>query len=358
MKLALSLAEKGRGYTSPNPLVGAVVVKNNKIIGKGYHEIYGKAHAEVNAINNAGIDANDATLYVTLEPCNHAGHTPPCTEKIIESGIRRVVVAMCDPNPNVLGCGMPYLREKGIEITSGVCEDEAKKLNEIFIKYITKKRPFVILKCASTLDGQIATKTYDSKWITNEHSRAFVHKLRHSMSSIMVGVGTILKDNPMLTTRLGDIKGKDPVRIILDTNLSIPLDAKVLHIDSLAETLIITGDEISIEKKERIENSGKTKIITCAAKNGLIDLNSLMDKIASLKIDSVLIEGGATVIASALKSNIVDKICFFYAPKILGGNDGIPICSGKGFDKIEDSIKVKDIKFKRFGDDLMVEGYI
>jgi len=355
MKIAIDLARKGEGFTSPNPMVGAVVVKDGKIVGTGYHQAAGLAHAEVNAIDDAGNNAKGGTLYVTLEPCNHTGRTPPCTEKILKAGIKRVVSSMYDPNPDVKGGGIAYLKEKGIEITTGVCEDEAKKLNEIFIKYIRTRLPFVIVKCAATLDGRIATRTGDSKWVSCETSRRFVHQLRHATDAIMVGIGTVKKDNPALTTRL-DNKGKDPVRIILDTHLSVPEDAKVLKNDSDAETFVITGNNIQPDKKSKIA-SKKVKIIESPLKEGRIDFASLMSQLGSLGITSILIEGGSQVIASAFAAKIVDKIIFFYAPKILGGDDGVPICKGKGPALMKDSIQIRDINIRRFDDDVMIEGY-
>ncbi|QTA86399.1 bifunctional diaminohydroxyphosphoribosylaminopyrimidine deaminase/5-amino-6-(5-phosphoribosylamino)uracil reductase RibD [Desulfonema magnum] len=358
MKMALNLAAKGEGFTSPNPMVGAVVVKDNIVIGKGYHEAVGKAHAEVNAIDDAGSAAKGAVLYVTLEPCNHTGRTPPCTEKILGAGIRQVVVAMNDPNPDVTGGGNDYLKSHGVDVISGICEDEAKKLNEVFIKYIRTKRPFVLLKCAMTLDGRIAARTGDSKWVSGEASRKFVHRLRHATDAIMVGIGTVKNDDPSLTTRLDDMKGSDPTRIILDTHLSIPQNAKMLRSDSDADTLIITGDSVSADKRAGIEKNKNVRVVESPLKNGVIDLDLLMDRLGAMGVTSLLIEGGGNVIASAMKAGIIDKINFFYAPKILGGDDGIPVCKGPGPDLMSDSAPVKNINVRRFGDDIMIEGYI
>ena len=249
MLLALDLAQQGTGFTSPNPMVGAIVVKDNRIVGKGYHAAAGQPHAEVNAIEDAGAAARGGTLYVTLEPCNHAGRTPPCTEKILTAGIGRVVAAMRDPNPDVKGGGLAYLADKGVEVTAGVCEDSAVRLNEVFIKYIRTKHPFVIVKCAATLDGRIATRTGDSKWVSGAASRAFVHGLRHAVDAIMVGVGTVNADNPSLTTRIDGLKGKDPLRFIIDTRLSISEDARVLNLTSDAETTIVAGPWLQMKKK-------------------------------------------------------------------------------------------------------------
>ena len=357
MKMALALAKKGQGFTSPNPMVGAVVVNDGRVVGKGYHRAVGEAHAEINAINDAGIASKGATLYVSLEPCNHTGRTPPCSTEICKAGINRVVIAMNDPNPEVKGGGIDYIQSQGVEVTSGVCEEEAKRLNEAFIKYVTKKRPFVIVKCASTLDGRIATRTGDSKWISGEESRAFVHRLRHAVDGIMVGINTVKKDNPALTTRLQDMKGRDPVRIILDTNLSMPEEAKVLRLDSDSDIIIITGDSVSGDKKIKLQSQG-AKIIEAPVKDNLIDLDELMNSLGALGITSLLIEGGSRVIASALSAKIVDKVVFFYAPKILGGDDGVPVCKGPGPDLMDGCIPVKNINVRRFGDDVMIEGYL
>ena len=361
MQMALDLAKKGEGFTSPNPMVGAVIVKDGNVVGKGYHKAAGEAHAEVNAIDKAGALAKNATLYVTLEPCNHTGRTPPCTEKIVDSGIRRVVAAMNDPNPGVKGGGLDYLKSRGIIIAVGVCEKQAKRLNEFFIKYVRTKRPFTIVKCASTLDGRIATKTGDSRWVTGEESRQFVHQLRHAVDAIMVGINTVEKDNPSLTTRLTtspkNAKHLDPTRIILDTHLRISEKAKLLQLHSDSDTMLITGPLVSSDKKTRLEKKG-VRIIESPVSDGLIDLDRLMDFLGSLGITSLLIEGGGRVFASALSAGIVDKVLFFYAPKILGGDDGIPICKGPGADLMDHCIPVKDIQVRRFGDDIMIEGYI
>jgi diaminohydroxyphosphoribosylaminopyrimidine deaminase/5-amino-6-(5-phosphoribosylamino)uracil reductase len=356
MKKALALAKKGQGYTSPNPMVGAVIVKDGEVKGKGYHQAVGQAHAEVNAIEDAGARSKGATLYVNLEPCNHTGRTPPCTRKILEAGIKRVVVAMEDPNP-IAGGGCFFLKQRGIEVLTGICENRAKKLNEAFLKYVNTKSPFVTIKCAATLDGRIATRTGDSRWVTGEKSRRYVHRLRHAVDAILVGIGTIHADNPNLTTRLGSKKGSDPVRIVLDTHLSISPDARILKLDSNSDTILITGNSVSEDKKKKILKKGVRQIVQ-PVKDGQIDLKPLMVQLGAMGITSLLVEGGGRVIASALKSGIVDKALFFYAPKILGGDDGIPICRGPGPPRMKDCIRVKNIRLQRFGDDVMIEGYI
>lgn len=357
MQMALDLAIKGEGYTSPNPMVGAVVVKNGRVVGSGYHQEVGGPHAEVNAIDAAGKLAEGATLYVTLEPCHHTGRTPPCTRKIVEAGIKRVVLAMIDPNEDVAGGGADYLEQQGIRVTTGICREQSSKLNEAFIKFVRTSRPFTIAKCAATLDGRIATRSGDSKWVTGEKSRQYVHRLRHAVDGILVGINTVRADDPSLTTRLPDGRGKDPVRIILDTYLAIPTEARLLQQDSAADTIIVVGGEVPKEKQAAIEKDG-TRVIQSKVKDGLIDMNALMDRLGEMGICSLLIEGGSRVLASALNAGIVDKVAFFYAPKILGGDDGIPICSGSGPELMSQSIPLNHINIQRFDDDIMIEGYI
>jgi diaminohydroxyphosphoribosylaminopyrimidine deaminase/5-amino-6-(5-phosphoribosylamino)uracil reductase len=357
MKIALNLAEKGLGRTSPNPMVGAVLVKDDQVVGRGYHQRAGGPHAEVNAIDDAGERARGATLYVTLEPCNHFGRTPPCTHKIADAGIRRVVVAMGDPNPGVQGGGNGYLQDHDIDVTTGICEKEARKLNEAFITWVTTGRPFVVVKCAATLDGRIATRTGDSRWVTGPASRQFVHRIRHAVDGIMIGVETVKKDDPSLTTRLDGATGSDPTRIILDTHLSIPLAAKLLHQTSHAPTWVVCATNAPVERRAALENAG-AKVITAPLKGRRIDLSALMQQLGGMGITSLLIEGGGMVIGSAFASDIVNKICFFYAPKILGGDDGVPICRGTGPESMHQSIAVHDLTVFRFDTDVMLQGYL
>jgi diaminohydroxyphosphoribosylaminopyrimidine deaminase/5-amino-6-(5-phosphoribosylamino)uracil reductase len=357
IKMAIELAGQGRGYTAPNPMVGAVIVKAGVVVGKGYHEQAGGPHAEINAIADACGRADGATLYVSLEPCNHHGRTPPCTEAIIQSGIRRVVVGMEDPNPDVRGGGIQFLKDHGIDVISGVLRDESERLNEFFVKYVSTKRPFVILKCACTLDGSIATRTGDSKWITNEQSRGFVHELRHAVDAIMVGIGTVDKDNPRLTTRVENKQGCDPIRIILDSRLSISPDAHLLNIVSDSDTVIVTGPDVPEEKRRQLTARG-VRILSTQLKDGQIDIDILMTRLGEMGITSLLIEGGSRVNASAIRAGIVDKIYLFYAPKILGANDGIPVFAGKGPALMSESLRIKDVTVHRFEDDVMIKGYL
>lgn len=357
MQMALDLAARGRGFTSPNPLVAAVVVKDGAVVGQGYHQLAGGPHAEVYAIDAAGEQARGATLYVNLEPCNHTGRTPPCTLKIVEAGIRRVVVGMQDPNPAVTGGGADFLKQRGIEVTLGVCGEAAEALNEVFIKYIRTRRPFVIAKCAATLDGRIATRTGDSKWVAGEAARACVHELRHAVDAILVGVGTVAADDPRLTTRIAGREVKDPVRVILDTHARIPLSARVLHHASAADTIVVAGPGASVDAQRRIAGKG-VRVIEAATRDGRIDLSALMGQLGGMGITSILIEGGSRVLASAFRAGVVDKACFFFAPLISGGDDGVPICSGPGPDRMRDCIRLVRIRTRRFGDDVMIEGYV
>ncbi|MFP3998361.1 MAG: bifunctional diaminohydroxyphosphoribosylaminopyrimidine deaminase/5-amino-6-(5-phosphoribosylamino)uracil reductase RibD [Desulfobacterales bacterium] len=356
MKIALELAEKGRGRTSPNPMVGAVIVKHGKIIGRGWHESAGGAHAEVNAIAGAAGQTRGATLYVTLEPCNHHGRTPPCTKAILDAQIKRVVCAMADPNPDVKGGGAKYLASCGVKVETGICEQEARRLNESFIKFVTTGRPFVILKSAATLDGKIASKTGDSKWVTGPAARRHVHLMRHFSDAILVGINTVRADDPSLTARLEDIEAKDPLRVILDTRLSIPENARVLTQKSPAQTVIAASGAIDQKKAGRLEKKGARVLYLPATDRG-VDLNALAKELGRMKITSLLVEGGSRVSAAFLAAGLVDKICFFYAPRILGG-DGIAMLSGPGPERMASSIQVSDISIRCFEEDILVEGYI
>ncbi|MCP3942261.1 MAG: bifunctional diaminohydroxyphosphoribosylaminopyrimidine deaminase/5-amino-6-(5-phosphoribosylamino)uracil reductase RibD [Desulfobacteraceae bacterium] len=362
MREALSLALKGKGFTSPNPCVGALIVKNGVIVGKGWHRAAGMAHAEVAAIEDAQKTNPDntrgATIYVTLEPCNHFGKTPPCTHKIIDAGISRVVVGCKDPNPYVGGGGILYLKEKGLEVVHGLLEKEAQTLIEDFIWYTRKdKTPFVILKSAATLDGYIATSTGDSQWITNEKSRNRVHQLRHEVDAILIGSGTLHADNPSLTSRIVNTITKDPLRVILDSKLSIDEAAQVINQQSDAGTLLVVGPDAPSKKRKRLEKKG-VGVLELPLKNGRLDLGQLMIKLGQMSIQSVLIEGGGKVAAAVLKEGIVNKVLFFLAPKFLGGSDGIPVFDGKGPEKICDAFQLKQMEIAMFDNDLLITGYL
>ncbi|MBP3041385.1 bifunctional diaminohydroxyphosphoribosylaminopyrimidine deaminase/5-amino-6-(5-phosphoribosylamino)uracil reductase RibD [Bacillaceae bacterium Marseille-Q3522] len=355
MYRALDLAKKGVGFTNPNPLVGAVIVKDGRIIGEGYHKFYGGDHAEINAISSASEDVSGAEMYVTLEPCSHYGKTPPCVDAIIKNRIKKVIIGFQDPNPLVSGRGIKFLRENGVEVVTGVLENEGKALNEIYLKYISTGLPFCIMKTAMTLDGKIATYTGDSKWITGELSRKYVHQLRHRVSGIIVGIGTVLADDPMLTTRIKD--GRDAARIIVDSSGKIPLEAKVLHVQSAAPTIIATTAKADKDKITVLKQIG-TQVIVTPIKEGAVDLSYLMKALGEMKIDSILLEGGSKLNFSALKEGIVDKVNAFIAPKIIGGDMAKTAVGGRGAAYMKEAIPLKNIEIHHFGPDIMLEGWI
>ena len=357
MKAALGLAQKGLGKTSPNPAVGAVIVRKGEIVAAGFHRKAGGPHAEVEALDRLEGRARPGDmLYVTLEPCNHHGRTPPCTQAILEKGIRKVVVGMRDPNPRVTGGGCDFLSGHGVEVVTGILEEECRRLNEAFATYVTKGRPFVIAKTALTLDGWTATSTGHSRWVTNERSRAWVHRLRSQVDGILVGVGTVKADDPLLNTRLRKGRGKDPVRIIVDTRLSVPKNARVLRDPQGAETVIAVGEDVPGARLERLQKRG-ISFLLCPKKEGRIDLRALMDRLAAKSITSVLLEGGATLMGAMIRERLVDKFCIFKAPKILGGSDGWPMALGQGPRRMDQSIPLEDIRIRRFGEDLLIIGY-
>ncbi|EQB63745.1 MAG: hypothetical protein RBG1_1C00001G1324 [candidate division Zixibacteria bacterium RBG-1] len=349
MQLALKLAQKGLGKTSPNPMVGTVIVKNGKIIGSGYHRMAGDRHAEVIALQYAGKNSKSATLYVNLEPCCHFGQTPPCTEEIINSGIKKVVCAMIDPNPKVKGKGIEILKKNKIKIEVGLLEEEAKKLNEAYIKYMTTGLPFVILKWASTLDGKIATVDGDSKWISNDQSRKFAHKLRSQVDAVLVGVDTMIKDDPELNTRL--VKGKNPVKIILDTKGRMSLNSKIVSNAKSERTILATV----CADKERFENSNLEVWKLKENQKGQVDLLSLLKKTGENKITSILIEGGQKVLTSFMQEKLVDKVYCFIAPKIIG--KGLDAVAELGIRKISDSVQLKNVEIKKIEDNVLISGY-
>ncbi|MBW9147970.1 bifunctional diaminohydroxyphosphoribosylaminopyrimidine deaminase/5-amino-6-(5-phosphoribosylamino)uracil reductase RibD [Clostridium sp. CM028] len=357
MRRALELSKKAVGFVNPNPLVGAVIVKDNRIIGEGYHEYFGGPHAEVNAFKNAKENVEGATMYVTLEPCAHYGKTPPCADAIVQNKISKVVIGMIDPNPLVAGKGIEILRSSGIEVTTGIMETEIKKTNEIFIKYITHKKPFCIMKTAMTIDGKIATSIGESKWISNEKSRAYVHELRHMVTGIMVGIGTVLSDDPELTTRRECIISKNPIRIIIDSTAKIPIDAKVLKCDEKTKTIVVTTKFAKETKIEAIKQKGAQVIIT-PSKNNRVNLNYLMRVLGDMGIDSILIEGGSTLNYAALEEGIVDKVITFISPKIFGGTTGKTPVGGQGIEHVSDAILLTDTEVTRFNEDIMIEGYV
>ncbi len=355
MRKALELAKRGEGYTSPNPMVGAVIVKNGEIISSGYHKYFGGPHAEINALKDAGRQAEGATIYVNLEPCSHYGKTPPCSLALIKAGIKKAVIAMEDPNPLVAGRGIKQLKKAGIEIKSGVLEKEARDLNEVFIKYISSDYPFIYLKMAQTLDGFLASKNGDSKWISNKKARLYTHKLRHKVDAILVGINTLINDNPRLTTRLTDGTGKDSLRIVLDTKLKIPLHARIINQQSSADTLIVTAKDINKEKKERLINKQGVEILSLdLEENNEIPLKVLLKILHERNISSILVEGGGKINYSFLNNNLIDKLYAFIAPKILGGRDGISVFNGIGPESIKKAINLQEVEYKILDDNIVL----
>ena len=354
MKRALELAARGRGRTSPNPMVGAVLVKGGRVIAEGYHKEAGTHHAEIVALKKAGKNARGSTLYINLEPCCHTEkRTPPCTRAIIEAGIIKVVVAMTDPNPSVSGKGLKELRRAGIKTEIGVLGKEARRLNEAFIKHMTKREPFVILKIAQSLDGKIATAKGESKWITGAKARERVHRLRNEVDALLVGIGTVKADDPSLDCRLRG--GKNPCRIIVDSRLQISLNSKVLKYDD-GKTIIATTKQGSSRKIASISKQGHT-VLVLKDKAGKVDMKSLMKELGRLDIISVMIEGGSEISASALSDKVVDKVMFFVAPKIIGGIDAVGSVGGKSPALLKNAFELKSIEAQKIGPDILIEGY-
>jgi diaminohydroxyphosphoribosylaminopyrimidine deaminase/5-amino-6-(5-phosphoribosylamino)uracil reductase len=357
MRLALKLAARGLGRTSPNPVVGAVVVQAGTVVGTGYHEVAGGPHAEINALATAGDLGRGGTLYVTLEPCNHHGRTPPCTETILRSGVRRVVVGCLDPNPHVTGGGVEVLLGRGLEVEVGVEEERCRRLNDAFIKHVTTGLPLVMAKAAASLDGKIATRMGDSRWITNEQSRRFVHRLRLVADAILVGVGTVVADNPRLTARVPTkAKGK-PIRVILDTRLRTPLESQVATSTGEVPTVIATGPEPDRGRLAALEGRG-VEVLPLPLEEGRVSLPSLLKALGARQITSVLVEGGAEVHGSFFRAGLVDKVYFFFAPKIMGGRNAVPMVGGAGVAYVAESAVLSRLRLRRFGGDIMVEAYL
>ena len=342
MKRALRLAEKGRGRTSPNPMVGAVLIREGKAVGEGYHAKAGEAHAEIVALQAARGEARGATLYLNLEPCAHHGKTPPCAPEVIEAGVKRVVIGMEDPNPLVKGKGIEILRRGGLELEVGILERECRRLNEAFCKYILKKEPFVILKVAATLDGKIATRTGDSKWISGEASRRFVHKLRDQVDGVLVGIGTVLKDDPLLTARARG--GRDPYRIVLDSRLNIPEEARVIGTSPSKAIIAATA----LAPKDRIEKFEKrgVQIFIFDSKEGKVDLRSCLSKLGEIGMMSLLVEGGSQVNGSFLDEGVIDKFFLFLSPKLIGDHQATGIFGGRGVSNLHEAIALKEMNIR------------
>lgn len=350
MLRALGLAAQARGRTNPNPMVGCVIERDGRVIGEGHHVRAGEPHAEAVAIAMAGGDIAGATVYVTLEPCAHHGRTGPCAALLAEKRPARVVVAMEDPNPLVAGKGVRQLREAGIEVIVGVLEEDARRLNEVFCKFITTGLPFVIAKCAMTLDGKIATRTGHSKWVTGETARRMVHELRDEVDAILVGSRTVMADDPSLTTRLDRPGTRDPIRVILDAGAYLSEDRKVFQVESDAPTWIATTED---------------RAYTCASEvlkvprgSGGVDLRALVEDLGRRGVCHLLIEGGGTTLASAFEAGLVDKVWFFVAPKIIGGRDAITPVEGIGIETMDNAIALERLRALSAGEDLLLEAYV
>lgn len=354
MRLALELAKKGCGWTSPNPMVGAVIVKDGQIIGQGWHERYGQPHAERNALASCAVDPEGATMYVTLEPCCHFGKQPPCVNAILEAGISRVVVGSADPNPLVSGKGIAALRVQGVAVTEGVLREECDALNRIFFHFITTKRPFVSMKYAMTMDGKIATVTGASKWITSEAARADVQQQRHRFSGIMVGVGTILADDPLLTCHMEN--GKNPVRIVCDTQLRTPLQAQVVATAKQIPTILATC--CADPKRQAIYRQAGCRVICLDKGNGHIDLVQLMEKLGQEQIDSILLEGGGTLNWAALESGVVQQVQAYIAPKLFGGQEAKTPVEGAGVHVPSAAFRLKNSSLTHLGEDILIESEV
>lgn len=358
MKRALALAARAAGRTSPNPLVGAVVVNQGRIVGEGYHQRAGTPHAEVHALEQAGELARGADIYVNLEPCSHYGRTPPCCRAIIEAGIRRVVAAMVDPNPQVAGRGLAALADAGIVVECGLMEESARELNEVFIKFITTRHPFVVLKSAVSLDGKTATSSGHSFWVTGEPARLQVHRLRNTYDAVMVGIGTVLADDPRLTTRLPEGEsGRDPIRVVVDSRLRIPFESRVINPESAAPLLVATTERAPAQRREELARRG-VEVVVLPEHEGRVSFPHLMSALGERNITSVLLEGGAALNASALEARMVDKLVVFVAPKLVGGVKAPGMIAGQGRERMDEAWEIKRTSLTQIGEDYMIVGYL
>ncbi|MBD8071507.1 bifunctional diaminohydroxyphosphoribosylaminopyrimidine deaminase/5-amino-6-(5-phosphoribosylamino)uracil reductase RibD [Bacillus sp. PS06] len=353
MELALKNAQSMKGQTDPNPLVGSVIVNNNAIVGIGAHLKAGEPHAEIHALRMAGEKAVGGTIYVTLEPCSHHGRTGPCAEAIVKAGIKKVVVATLDPNPLVSGNGIKILEDAGLEVIVGICEEKSREMNEVFNKYIVQKIPFVTMKAATTLDGKIAAHTSDSKWITSQEARQDVHQIRNEHRAILVGVNTVIKDNPELTTRI--MNGRNPIRVILDSTLRIPLDSKVVT-DQLAETWVFTSENHSHDKKRELERHGVRVFITASKER--VDIREVLTLLGENGVPSLMVEGGGEVNGAFITQKLVDKLVVYIAPKLIGGKNAPTFLEGTGFDKMSEAVEFSDLNVEKIGPDFKFTGYL
>lgn len=355
MRLAMQLAGNAIGRTSPNPLVGAVIVKDNRVVGCGWHRKAGTPHAEVHALNQAGELAQGADVYVTLEPCAHYGKTPPCAKALVKAKVKNVYGGLLDVNPKVAGKGFKILEDAGIHVEYGFLQDELRKQNEVFFKWIEHKKPFVVLKAAMTLDGKIATATGQSKWITNETSRAYGYKLRDIYDGIMVGINTVIEDNPMLTARVDG--GKNPIRIVVDSSLKIDINANVVQ-DKSAKTIVATTDKADKDKILKLQAQDVDVIVVDKDENDKVDIEKLLDILGQQNICSILVEGGATLSGSFVAKKLVDKVYFFIAPKIIGGKEAKTPVAGTGILNLQEALTLKDIQIEKLEEDILIIGRV
>lgn len=355
MRLAMQLAGNAIGRTSPNPLVGAVIVKDNRVVGCGWHRKAGTPHAEVHALNQAGELAQGADVYVTLEPCAHYGKTPPCAKALVEAKVKNVYGGLLDVNPKVAGKGFKILEDAGIHVEYGFLQDELRKQNEVFFKWIEHKKPFIILKAAMTLDGKIATATGQSKWITNETSRAYGYKLRDIYDGIMVGINTVIEDNPMLTARVDG--GKNPIRIVVDSSLKIDINTNVVQ-DKSAKTIVATTDKADKDKILKLQAQDVDVIVVDKDENDKVDIEKLLDILGQQNICSILVEGGATLSGSFVAKKLVDKVYFFIAPKIVGGKEAKTPVAGTGILNLQEALALKDIQIEKLEEDILIIGRV
>ena len=354
MRRAMELAERGVGFTNPNPMVGAVIVKNGKVIGEGWHERYGEWHAERNAFKNCAVPAEGATMYVTLEPCCHYGKTPPCTEAIIEHRIARVVIGMEDPNPLVAGKGIALLREAGIEVVCGIEEEALREQNRVFLKYISTKLPWVALKAAMTLDGKIATRTGDSKWITGAEARAYVHELRHRFMAVLVGIGPAVADDPLLNCRIEGRGVRQPIRVVVDSNARLSLESQLVKTAGEYRTIVAYTRFAPEERVKALQETG-VEMLLCEEKEGLVDVKNLLVLLGQSGIDSILLEGGGSLNYTFLAERLVDELYAFIAPKIVGGMSAKTPVEGLGVEKMADAINLELKNVLNMGDDVLLK---
>jgi len=357
MRLALRQAVRALGRTSPNPLVGAVIARDGQVLATGYHTQAGTPHAEVHALAKAKGLTRGATLYVTLEPCSHHGRTPPCAEAVWQSGIRRVVVAMVDPNPLVAGRGIRFLQEKGVEVSVGLLADEAQAINRPFCRWVTSALPWVIMKAGVSLDGRIAARCPDSGWITNEAARRYVHQLRDRVDAILVGIGTALADDPALTTRLPGEGHRDPLRLVLDRDLRLPIGSRLVLTESTAKTMVFCGPDADQGRRMALEASGVLVCPVGLGRDGQLDLAAVLMELGRRQVTSLLVEGGSHVHGAFWAQGLVQQVSLFYAPIFLG-NDGVPLLAGSGLDRVDQAQRLTNLRHRRFGDNWLVEGLV